>query len=146
MNATEANAVIEAAIAQSMKPMAEMCKVVVKDGRAIIVTPEPDNITSYCHKTIGGKNYFVAYTERNHKFTIEPHFVDATRIGFALVQDQCTGTYQEFLEAFKDFIEFDKSYKTGVFNQYENPVPLLKQACWEDLSFDNWWHKYSPSY
>ena len=39
-------------------------------------------------------------------------------------------------------IEYDRSYKTGVFDQYDNPVAMLTKSAVYDLFFDNFSDRY----
>ena len=86
---------------------------------------------------------FVTLPYRIHRWSVNPdRWWDS--FAFNLHQEGSTGTYEELVELLNETgnIEYDKSYKTGKFDQYDNPVAMLTQTAVYDLFFDNFSDRY----
>jgi hypothetical protein len=98
------------------------------------------------------KNAWIVYSSDDKVFVTLPYrihrYVNSDRwwdsFAFNLHQEGSTGTYEELVELLNETgnIEYDKSYKTGKFDQYDNPVAMLTQTAVYDLFFDNFSDRY----
>lgn len=89
---------------------------------------------------------FVTLPYRVHRWYSVPGSPDRYWDSFAfnLIQEGSSGTYEELIQLLNDTgnIEYDRSYKTGVFDQYDNPVAMLTKTAVYDLFFDNFSDRY----
>lgn len=98
------------------------------------------------------KNAWIVYSSDDKVFVTLPYrihrYVNSDRwwdsFGFKLHQEGSSGTYEELVELLNETgnIEYDKSFKTGKFDQYDNPVAMLTQTAVYDLFFDNFSDRY----
>ena len=99
------------------------------------------------------KNAWIVYSSDDKVFVTLPYRIHRWSVNsdrwwdsfaFNLHQEGSTGTYEELVELLNETgnIEYDKSYKTGKFDQYDNPVAMLTQTAVYDLFFDNFSDRY----
>jgi len=98
------------------------------------------------------KNAWIVYSSDDKVFVTLPYRIHRSvnsdrwwdSFAFNLHQEGSTGTYEELVELLNETgnIEYDKSYKTGKFDQYDNPVAMLTQTAVYDLFFDNFSDRY----
>lgn len=86
---------------------------------------------------------FISLPFKIHRMVRDQHGqpVEWETLGFHLHQES-TGTWEEFLQLLANHIEYDNSYEHGVFDQWDNPIPMLKRSAGPEFFFDNFINNY----
>ena len=100
------------------------------------------------------KNAWIVYSSDDKVFVTFPHKVYRMKrdqhgspihwitLGLSFYKDGSTGTYEELLQVLSNHIEYDESFDYGVFDQWDNPIPMLTLTAAQDFFFDNFINRY----